>query len=145
VSLADSLERAASALPNDADGIRPANGDPDQLLASLDVEAAARVLAWLLVNEPEAGGEVAARWAESEQGAAPLASVDESGLPKAGRKGLRRALHRARSRGITIERPPASEPIVARLPEIADDIEAGFVSGLDPRGARIVHLLEPNP
>ena len=36
-------------------------------------------------------------------------------------------------------------PIVARLPEIADDFEMAFVSSLDPRGTRLAYLAEPNP
>ena len=51
MSLPDSLERAASALANDADDIRPANGDPNQLLSLLDATAQCRVLNWLLTNE----------------------------------------------------------------------------------------------
>ena len=48
VGLPEALERAATALPGDADAIRPANGDPAALLRALDAEAAARVLGWLL-------------------------------------------------------------------------------------------------
>ena len=36
VGLPEALERAASALEADADAIRPANGDPFQLLGLLD-------------------------------------------------------------------------------------------------------------
>ena len=36
MSLVESLERAAEALPTDADSIHPANGDPRQLLRLLD-------------------------------------------------------------------------------------------------------------
>ena len=64
VGLPEALERAATALPSDADAIRPANGDPGALLRALDAEAAARVLGWLLQFEPEAGSELAAAWAE---------------------------------------------------------------------------------
>ena len=64
VGLPEALERAASALPGDADAIRPANGDPAALLRALDAEAAARVLGWLLAHEPEAGAELADTWAE---------------------------------------------------------------------------------
>jgi len=45
MSLADSLESAAEALPEDAQQIRPANGDPFQLLEHLDSGAGGRVLA----------------------------------------------------------------------------------------------------
>ncbi|MCZ6785271.1 MAG: hypothetical protein O7G30_18375 [Proteobacteria bacterium] len=141
MSLADALERAASELAGDADAIRPANGDPIQLLGSLDHGAAVRVLTWLLANEPEAGDELAVRWAEQEDGAAPLAAVDESALPKAGRKALRRARHRLRSRGVAVDEAPA-EPVVARLPDVGDALELGFVSLLDSRGGQLVYLVE---
>ena len=39
----------------------------------------------------------------------------------------------------------AAEPVVSRLPEIEDDLEAAFVSAIDPRGTRLVYLVEPNP
>ena len=48
MSLATALERAAEALPSEADVIRPANGDPDRLLAGLSAEGAVRVLVSLL-------------------------------------------------------------------------------------------------
>ena len=44
MSLAQSLERAAAAAPALADAIRPANGDPDRLLASLGPEGGGRIL-----------------------------------------------------------------------------------------------------
>ena len=40
MSLAEALENAATALEQDADAIRPANGDPFQLLDALDDAAA---------------------------------------------------------------------------------------------------------
>ena len=43
MSLAEALERAATALPDDADAICPANGDPLVLLDRLDDESAVRV------------------------------------------------------------------------------------------------------
>jgi hypothetical protein len=144
MSLADILERAASALPEDADSIRPANGDPIQLLGSLSPEAAARVLTWLLCHEPAGGAELAQSWVDDEGGADVLAEIAEGDLPKAGRKGLRRALHRLRSRGVAVPKP-APGPVVARLPDIEDDLEAAFVSAIDPRGTRLVYLVEPNP
>jgi len=51
VSLADALERAASALPDAADAIRDANGDADRVLEALPPQAAAEVLAWLLTED----------------------------------------------------------------------------------------------
>src|SRR5262245_64085686 len=95
VGLPEALERAASALPSDADAIRPANGDPGALLRALDAEAAARVLGWLLEFEPEAGSELAGAWDEEPDAASgPLLHVRSDALPKAGRKALSRALHR---------------------------------------------------
>ena len=49
-----------------------------------------------------------------------------------------------RSQGIALPERPV-EGQVARLPQIEDDIEAAFVSALDPRGGRLVYLVEPNP
>lgn len=144
MSLADALERAASALPDAADAIRPANGDPDRVLAALAPEAAAGVLAWLLANDPEAAGELADAWAERDAAAPVFAAVAEEGLPKAGRKALRRARHRLRSRGVAVdERAPV--PRVARIAPADEDVDAAFVSPIDPTGARIVTLIEANP
>ena len=61
MSLAESLERVASALPDVADRVRPANGDPAQLRAQLDPADCGRVLAWLLAHEPEYGSELAVK------------------------------------------------------------------------------------
>ena len=145
MSLADILEAAASALPDDAESIRPANGDPFQLMDRLGADGASRVLAWVLANEPESGAELAMAWVDVEGGPAVLASLEEGGLPKAGRKALRKALHRLRSRGIALPAKRKAAPVVARLPRIEDDLEAGYVSAHDPRGARLVYLVEPNP
>jgi hypothetical protein len=144
VSLADALERAASKLPAAADAIRPANGDPERVLAALAPDAAAQVLAWLLANEPDSAGELADAWAERDEAAPVFAAVDDAALPKAGRKLLRRALHRLRSRGVAVgEKAP--EPRVARVAAADEEIEAAFVSPIDPGGARIVTLIESNP
>jgi hypothetical protein len=150
MSLAESLERAAEALSDDADGIRPANGDPIQLLALLDVEAAGRVLGWLLANAPKDAEELASEWLDEQSGAAVLSRVQASeevgSLPKEGRKVLRRVLHRARSRGIAIDAAAGRpEPKVARLPKVDDDIGAAYVSPHDPRGSRLVYLVEASP
>jgi len=142
MSLPESLERAASALAQDADGIRPANGDPVQLLGLLEPEAAVRVLGWLLAHEPESGAELAVAWVEEEGGAEPLQAVDERTLPKAGRKALRRALHCLRSRGVELAGAASAEPVVARLPELEDRFEAGFVSAVDPSGSMLVYVVE---
>lgn len=145
VGLPEGLERAASALPGDADAIRPANGDPGALLRALDGEAAARVLGWLLVNEPDAGAELAECWAdEPDVASGPLARLRVDELPKSGRKALSRVRHRLRSRGIEFgEAPPPA--VVAKLPPIEEDLEAAFLSAIDPRGTRIVYLAESNP
>ena len=116
VGLPEALERAASALDADADAIRPANGDPSQLLRGLDAEAATRVLAWLLEHVPAAGAELAAAWAEEpDAGAAPILAIPEEGLPKPARKTLRRARHQLRSRGVAVEVAPRVQ-VVASLP-----------------------------
>ena len=145
MSLADSLERAASALPEDADSIRPANGDPVKLLIGLGPEAGTRVLAWLLTNEADGAAELALAWADEAGGADVLGRLDEDQIPKPGRKAIRRALHRLRSRGLEVPKRRAPEPVVARLPRIEDDLEAGYVSAIDPQGTRVVYLLESNP
>jgi len=145
VGLPEALERAATALPGDADAIRPANGDPAALLRALDAEAAARVLGWLLAQEPEAGAELADAWAEDPDAASgPLPRLQGDALPKAGRKALSRARHRLRSRGIELrEAEPAA--VVAKLPPIEEELEAAFVSAVDPRGTRLAYLVESNP
>lgn len=144
MSLPDSLERAAGALPELGDGIRPANGDPTRLREGLDPDAAAQVLTWLLVEEPEAGAELALAWAEDPEGAGLLACVDEAALGRPGRKALRRALHVARSRGHVRERPAAPQR-VATLPQLEDELTGAYVSPLDPSGARVALLIEPHP
>lgn len=144
MSLADALERAASALPDAADAIRPANGDPHRLLASLDPGGAARVLEWLLAHEPEDGGELALAFADDPAGAGPLLALRALELPKRARKELGRALHRLRSRGVEAAPPTAAER-VATLAPVQDELGGAFVSALDPSGARLVVLLEANP
>jgi hypothetical protein len=145
LGLAEALERAASALREHARAIRPANGDPARLLEALGPEAGAAVLAWLLANEPADGEELAAAWAEDEgAGVAALRGVDAGALPKDARKRLRRVLHALRSRGVEV---PAAEPgpVVAKLPPLEDTLSASFVSPVDPRGGRVVYLVEPHP
>jgi hypothetical protein len=145
VGLPEALERAASALPGElADGIRPANGDPAQLLELLDAEAAARVLAWLLTHEAEAGAELAAEWAELDSGAGPMLALDAGALPKSGKKALRRALHRLRSRGVSVPEATRTE-VVATLPPLEDDLSGAMISAIDPRGTRVAYVVEANP
>lgn len=144
MSLAAALERAASELPAAADAIRPANGDPERVLAALAPDAAAEVLSWLLAHEPASAAELADAWAERDEAAPVFAAVDDAALPKAGRKLLRRALHRLRSRGVALS-AKAPEPRVARIAAADEEVEAAFVSPIDPGGARIVTLIESNP
>ena len=145
IGLPDALERAAAALPGDADAIRPANGDPFALLSLLNAEASQRVLEWLLANEPLAGGELVEAWADAGGDAAVLLTrIDGSGLAKEARKALRRAHHRMRSRGESVPER-AVQPIVATLPKVVDEIAVSLVSGLDPRGTRMAYIVEADP
>ncbi|MBW2494688.1 MAG: hypothetical protein JRE43_08045 [Deltaproteobacteria bacterium] len=145
IGLPEALERAAAALPRDADEIRPANGDPFALLSLLDVEASQRVMEWLLANEPVAGSELVEAWADAGGDAAALvARTDASGFPKEARKALRRAHHRMRSRGESIPEP-VPQPVVATLPKVVDEIAVSLVSGLDPRGTRMAYIVENDP
>jgi hypothetical protein len=145
IGLPEALERAAAALPGDADEIRPANGDPFALLSLLDAEASQRVMAWLLANEPAAGSELVEAWADAGgEAAALVARTDGSGLPKEARKALRRAHHRMRSRGERIPEP-VPQPIVATLPKVVDEIAVSLVSAQDPRGTRMAYIVENDP
>jgi hypothetical protein len=146
VLLPEALERAAAALERDADAIRPANGDPTRLASSLGKEAGARVIAWLLAEVPSAGGELADAWAElGDDAALAVLAVSEDSLPKEGRKALRRARHRLRSRGIEVA-APAPSPVVAKLPPVAGDrLDEALVSPLDPTGMRMAYLVTGHP
>ena len=145
MSLAESLESAAEALVADADSIRPANGDPFQLLELLDSGAAARVLAWLFSHQPEAGVELASAWSEDDAGAALVVSIPEKDLPKGARKALRRLVHQARSRGVEVGEGATAETRVGRLPGLDEKISLAYVSPYDPRGGRLVYIVESNP
>lgn len=144
MSLASALERAASALPADADAIRPANGDPVRLLRALGDEGAARVLGWLLANDVEAGEELGRAFVDDQAGRGALVALEKQALPKPAQKALRRLLHVLRGRGVVV---PAAAPAtrVATLPEIEDDLVGAWISGLDPSGARFALLVEPMP
>jgi hypothetical protein len=144
LSLPEALEAAASALRGDADAIRPANGDPMQLLSSLDPEGAARVLAWVLAHRPEDGAELAEAWLDEPAGIEVLLALDDGSLPREGCKALRRLRHRLRSRGVDVEEK-APEPRVSSLPPVEDVLSEGYVSPIDPSGTRIAYLLEANP
>ena len=144
MSLAEILEEAASALPEEADAIRPANGDPFQLLAALDDDGARTLLTWVLGRDAEAATELTLAWVEDDRGLGIVGGIDEGALGKPGRKVLRRVRHHLRSQGV--ELPEATrEPVVARLPSLDDDLTAAYVSAVDPRGARLVYLVLPNP
>lgn len=145
MSLAESLESAAEALPGDAEQIRPANGDPFQLLTILDSDAGRRILAWLLFHHPEDGEELASAWLEEEAGAALVVAVPQDDLPKEGRKALRRLVHQARSRGVVIADSAEQAPHVGRLPDLDEKISKAYVSAYDPRGGRLVYIVESNP
>lgn len=145
IGLPEALERTATALPADADAIRPANGDPYRLHELLDTAAATRVLQWLLENEPAAGGKLAADWADDpELDPAPLLAVDVSRLAKAARKALRRAHHRLRARGVEVHEP-ASKPVVATIGKVEEALSGAVVTAIDPRGSRMAYLVEANP
>ncbi len=144
MSLPEALERAASALRQDADAIRPANGDPVQLLEVMDADGRTRVLAWLLSHEPDAAAELADAWADAPEGRAALLAVDDAALSRPGRKALRRACHRLRSRGLEVPER-AARPVVATLAPLEDELSGGLVSKLDARGSQLVYLLAPDP
>lgn len=145
MSLPEALERAAAALPDQADLIRPANGDPSQLLATMDGEGSRRVLVWLLANEPAAGEELLLAWCDDDLGVERVQSIDVSQLPKAGKKLLRRALHRMRTSGVAVTAPTAAQPAGTRLRDVADEITGSYMTGVDPRGSVMLFLVEGNP
>ena len=143
--LPDALERAATELPDMADVIRPANGDPVQLIAGLGPVSGTRVLEWLLQHELDAGEELAQAWAETPgTSSEAVLQVSDGALSKAGRKVLRRIRHRLRSTGVEV--PEAkTEPVVSRLPSVEPTLDEAMISPLDPSGTRVVYLVEANP
>jgi hypothetical protein len=145
MSLPESLERAATALPELADAIRPANGDPHRLLDELAPEPAAQLLGWLLDQSPVDAEELVEAWEEREEGVALLLSAQPEGLSKGGRKLLRRAHHRLRSRGLEVA--VSSAPAVPRrvVSSQADRWQAGYVSAPDFRGTRMGYLVDSHP
>jgi hypothetical protein len=145
MNLPEALERAATELSSDADSIRPANGDPIQLLESLDEAGAIRVLAWLLEHDLDAGEELALTWSEDDRGLAPLQNIDERSLPKSGRKILRKIMHRLRSGGIELEEKAPSAPVVSRLPEISEELDGAYATLVDSRGSYLIYLVERHP
>lgn len=145
VGLPEALERAAAALPELADVIRPANGDPFVLLDELPGPQAEALLRWMFENEPDDGVELALDWAEEpDEGLAPLVALQHGELAKTGRKALRRVLHRLRSAGVELPEAPRRET-VSTLPPVEDGIDEAMVTALDPTGARLVYLAMPHP
>jgi hypothetical protein len=119
------LERAAEALPEKADQIRPANGDPHRLLTA-DAEELVEV------------------WLDEPSGRELVLALDDASLPKAGRKLLRRARHALRSQGVDVPEP-APVARVASLPKVEDDFRTAAVTPIDPSCARMLYLVEPHP
>lgn len=145
MSLPETLEHAATELASLADQIRPANGDPDRLLEELKPEEAAALLVWVLEHEPGSGAELVEAWGESEAGAAVLLGLSDEGLSKVGRKLLRKARHRLRSRGLEVVAvEPAATP-GRRLVKADDPFEAAYLSTPDFRGARVGYLAGRHP
>ncbi len=146
MSLPECLERAASELSPLADRIRPANGDPRRLLDLLPSADAARVLAWVLGDDEEAGADLLEAWSEFPEGASILAAVPEGELPKAGRKLLRRALHRLRAQGVSLAESdtPAAAP-ARRIAATSDRWQAAHLSAPDFRGTRMGYLVDDHP
>lgn len=158
MSLPECLERAASELTDLADQIRPANGDPHRLLELLSPADAARVLGWVLAHDDESAEELLDAWGELESAAGVLAAVPEAALPKAGRKLLRRALHRLRARGVAIAEAAASQApasaAAAATPgagparfgaALIDRWQAAHLSAPDFRGTRMGYLVDNHP
>ncbi len=147
MSLPESLERAASELSDLADQIRPANGDPRRLLDLLRPSDAARVLAWILAKDEAAAEELLEAWGELPEGTAVLVAVPESEVPKAGRKLLRRALHRLRAQGVAIAEPETrvQAPAPRRVTAANDRWQAAHLSAPDFRGTRMGYLVDSHP
>jgi len=150
MSLPESLERAASELAGLADRIRPANGDPHRLLEELAGEDASSLLAWILEHESDSASELVDAWCEEDSGAAIVLGVPDAGLGKAGRKLLRRARHRLRSRGLEVAvapNPAAPPPPASSRRVVAgeEDWQQTLVSRPDFRGARIAYLADRHP
>ncbi len=145
MSLADALEAAASALPQDEHLIRPANGDALRVLASATPESAARVLAWLLSERPAEADELVHEWIHEEKGRAALLGLREEQLAKPGRKALRRWVHRLRTQGLAVPEAPAPAATVATLPKVEEELSGAYLSSIDPAGVRMAYFVEPHP
>ena len=143
IGLPEALERAARALPELADRIRPANGDPGQLARELSPDEARAALEWLLREESAAGEELARSWAEDPETASWVLELDPSGLPKSARKGLKRLTHRLRSQGLATTAAPAARS--TRLAPLDEQIDEARISAADPYGARAAYLASDRP
>lgn len=145
MSLPESLERAATELTGLADQIRPANGDPHRLLEELSSDQAGELLGWILGNESDVAEELVEAWSESDVGTSVLLGVSDAGMPKAGRKLLRRARHRLRSQGIEVAAPEVAAKPVRRVVAADDPFQAAHVSAPDFRGTRMGYLADRHP
>jgi hypothetical protein len=146
MSLPESLERAASELPELADKVRPANGDPHRLLQECAPEEASVLLSWVLDQAPADAPELVEAWGAAEQGVEVLLALSDDGIGKAGRKVLRTARHRLRSQGMRVESVSAVAPS-QRSPRGADldRWQAAHVSAPDFRGTRMGYLVDSHP
>jgi hypothetical protein len=150
MSLMETLERTADALVDLAPTLREADGDPHSLLENLQPEQAREVLVWVLAHADADAGELVEAWGEWEKGAEVMLGVSdeilaEQGVSKVGRKVLRKAHHRLRSRGIEVKTESAKS--VSRRPApVADDpFEAAYLSSPDFRGARVGYIADRHP
>ena len=145
MSLSEVLESAASALAGDAEAIRPANGDPVRLLSSLDPDAAARVLGWILAHRHAEGVELADAWALEPAGEEDPAGPRRGLAPQGGSQGAPSGATPSPLAGCGRWWRKAPEPMVSSLPPVEDELSGGYVSPIDPSGTRIAYLLEANP
>jgi len=147
MSLPESLEHAASELPNLSDRIRPANGDPHRLLTELEGDQAVELLGWILRHEPGVAEDLVDAWGETEAGTSVLLAQPETDLPKSARKLLRKAHHRLRSQGYEVapRKTAADAPAVRRIAGPEDRWQAAHLSLPDFRGARMGYLVQPHP
>jgi hypothetical protein len=135
VSLLGALEAAAGALRGEEGAIRAAEGDPLKLLSSLDRDAAARVLGWVLTHLPEDAAALADAWVVDRPGGDP-AGARPGVAPKAGRA-LRAERGNVSARGVkVVEKAP--EPMVPRCLGSKTSLR-GLVSPIDPSGTRIAY------
>lgn len=150
MSLPESLEQAAVELPELAEAIRPANGDPHRLIEELSAGDAERLLGWILGEAPADADELVEAWSEHDAGVPVLLGLSDDGIGKAGRKLLRRARHRLRSQGIGT--PAAASATAAPVAGVrrrglpgGERWQAAHVTPPDFRGSRMGYLVESHP